>query len=116
MILWLSWAAHHFNKAGGALYFDRIIRTRYGLEPADPESVAESMRDFRDFATVLDGELAGRAWLLGDRVSYADFRVASALPFAEGAGLPVMEFPNIARWNTQLLAIDAWREPFQGLG
>jgi glutathione S-transferase len=115
MILWLSWAAYHFNNAGGALYFDRIIRPRFHLEPADPAFVAQSMRDFRDYATVLDGELADRAWLLGDRISYADFRVATPLAFAEGAGLPVAEFPNIARWNAQLLAMDAWREPFVGL-
>jgi glutathione S-transferase len=115
MILWLSWAAYHFNNAGGALYFDRLIRPRIGMEPADPLSIAQSLRDFHDYATVLDGELEGRQWLLGDRLSYADFRVATPLPFAEGAGMPIAEFPNIVRWNAQLTAIDAWREPFAGL-
>ena len=115
MILWLSWTAYHFNKAGGALYFDRIIRPRYGLEPADPALTEEAMRDFREYAAVLDGELEGREWLVGNRLSYADFRVASPLPFAKGAGMPIADFPNIVRWNAQLLAIDAWREPFEGL-
>jgi glutathione S-transferase len=115
MILWLSWAAYHFNNAGGALYFDRLIRPRFNLEPADPEFIAQSMRDFRAYAAVLDGELVKREWLLGDRLSYADFRVATPLPFAKDAGMPVDEFPNIARWNAQLMAIDAWREPFAGL-
>ena len=116
MILWLSWAAYHFNQAGGALYFDRLIRPRFGLAPADPKLIDEAMRDFRAYATVLDGELADREWLLGDRLSYADFRVATPLPFADGAGMPVAEFRNIARWNDQLMAIDAWRDPFAGLG
>ncbi len=115
MVMWLSWAAYHFNNAGGALYFDKLIRPRIGLEPADPKFVAQSLSDFREYAKVLDGELAGREWLLGDRLSYADFRVATPLPFAEGAGMPVEEFPNIVRWNARLTAIDAWREPFGGL-
>ena len=42
MVMWLSWAAYHFNNAGGALYFDKLIRPRFGLEPADPKFVAES--------------------------------------------------------------------------
>ena len=115
MIMWLSWAAHHFNNAGGTLYFEKLIRPRFFSKPADPRIVAEALRDFTDFATVLDGQLDGRMWLLGDRISYADFRVGTPLPFAKGAELPLAEFPNIVRWNAQLLAIDAWREPFQGL-
>ncbi len=115
MIQWVSWSAYHFNRAGGSLYFDRIIRPRYDLGPADQASTNEAMRDFRNYAAVLDGELEGREWLLGDRLSYADFRVASPLPFAEGAGMPIAEFPNIVRWNARLEAIDAWRQPFEGL-
>ena len=46
----------------------------------------------------------------------ADFRVATALPFAEAAGLSLGEdFANIRRWHKQLWAIEAWREPFAGL-
>ncbi len=33
-----------------------------------------------------------KQWLVGGRLSYADFRVATSLPFAERAGLPVEEF------------------------
>ena len=52
---------------------------------------------------------------MGDRISYADFRVATPLPFAEGAGLPLPEFPNISLWHQRLWAINAWRDPFYGL-
>jgi glutathione S-transferase len=52
---------------------------------------------------------------VGEELSYADFRVASALPFAEAAGLPLAEFQQMNRWHDQLLALDAWRAPFDGL-
>jgi glutathione S-transferase len=29
--------------------------------------------------------------------------------------LPVAEFPNVKRWHDQLWALDAWRDPFEGL-
>lgn len=115
MIMWVSWAANHFNAAGGALYFEKLIRPKYMGQPGIPAVIEEGLRDFRTHAVVLEGELRGRKWLLGDRVSYADFRVGTAMPFAAGAGLPLEEFPNISRWSRQLDAIDAWREPFAGL-
>ena len=63
----------------------------------------------------VEASLAGRDWLVGDRLTYADFRVASALPYAERGQLPVAGYRNIVAWHDRLNAIDAWREPFAGL-
>jgi glutathione S-transferase len=115
MIMWVSWGSHHLNRAAGELYFDRLIRPTFSDQGADPAVIDEALRDFRRYAAILDAELEGRTWLVGGRVSYADFRVASSLPFAQGAGLPVAEFPNVARWHDRLWEIDAWRAPFDGL-
>ncbi|WP_202945593.1 glutathione S-transferase C-terminal domain-containing protein [Paraburkholderia atlantica] len=41
---------------------------------------------------ILEQHLAGRDWLVGDEVTYADFRLACVLPFAELAGLPLADF------------------------
>ena len=69
----------------------------------------------RRFAPVLDEILAGRAWLVHDRLSYADFRVASVLPLRRAAQLPVGGYRNIARWHDRLNELDAGRAPFAGL-
>lgn len=115
MIMWVSWSAHHLNRAAGELYFDRLIRPTFSDQGADPAILEEALRDFRRLAAILDDRLNGRTWLVGDRISYADFRVASSLPFAQGAGLPLSEFPSVARWHDRLWEIDAWRTPFAGL-
>lgn len=115
MIMWLSWSAHHLNRAAGDLYFERVVRPTFSNERAPPAAIEEALREFRDHAAVLDAQLEGRTWLVGNRISYADFRVATALPFADAAGLPLAEFPRVKRWHDSLLAIDAWRAPFAGL-
>ncbi|TIU74544.1 MAG: glutathione S-transferase family protein, partial [Mesorhizobium sp.] len=48
-------------------------------------------------------------------ISYADFRMATFLPFNDAARLPLDDYPAIRRWYGRLEAIDAWRDPFQGL-
>lgn len=35
--------------------------------------------------------------------------------FNDVAGLPLDDYPAIRRWYGRLEAIDAWRDPFQGL-
>jgi glutathione S-transferase len=115
MILWISWSAYHLTRAADPLYFYRIVWPTLSDETPDPAVLDKALRDFRTHAATLDAHLAGRTWVLGDEISYADFRVATALPFADGAGLPVADFPNVQRWHERLWAIDAWREPFRGL-
>jgi len=120
MIQWVSWATHHLNNAAAVLYFEHVVIPQFPLQSRPPsagtEKLGEALQEFRQFAAILDAHLRGRRWLLDDgRLSYADFRVASVLPFADKAGLPVDEFPEMARWHGQLMELKAWREPFDGI-
>jgi glutathione S-transferase len=112
IVRWFSWNMQHFTRAGGALYFEHIVKHRFGIGPPDPQVVAESLNDFRRYATVLNQHLAARTWLVGDQLSVADFSVAMVLPYADRTGLPLREFPNVQRWHDQLNEIEAWRDPF----
>jgi glutathione S-transferase len=112
VLRWFSWNSHHFYRHAGALYFESIIKPVLGLGGPDPSKVAEKQGLFRKSARVLDQQLKGRKWLLGDGLSVADFSVAIALPYAKNAAMPLDEFPEMQRWHDQLNAIEAWRNPF----
>lgn len=115
LLMWVSWAAHHLNQAGGTIYFERLIRPKYLGEAPDEAAVQAALADFETHAAVLDQELRGRPWLLGEEISYADFRVATCLPFAKDARMPIDKFPEFKRLGEQLDRLDAWRDPFAGL-
>jgi len=115
MIRWLSWGKEHFMRACDMVHFERGTKQRYALGPIDNEKLAEGLVRFHAAATILESELAAREWLVGESVSYADFRMAAFLPFNDVARLPVDEYPAIGRWYDQLEKIEAWREPFKGL-
>src|SRR5262249_46236256 len=84
-MLWLSWNAHHFTRYGGQLYFQHIIKPRFGIGEPDPKVVEEATGFFKQYAQVLNDHLAGRKYLLGDTLTIADFSVAVTLPYAETA-------------------------------
>lgn len=114
VVRWMSWHSEHFLVAGGELYFQRIIRPRFGLGEPDETAVARATKDWRRHAAVLEAHLDGRDWLLG-APSLADFTVASALPYATEAKIPLPEFPRIASWYARLDALPGWRDPYPAI-
>jgi glutathione S-transferase len=112
VISWFSWNSQHFIKSGGTLYFELVIKKRFGIGPPDSAAVERAIRGFRAQADVLNKHLKNRKWLVGERLSVADFSVAVTLPYAQQALMPIDDFPEVRRWHDQLNAFDAWREPF----
>ena len=95
MIMWISWSAYHLTRAADPLYFYRVVAPTFTDEKPDPAILEQASSDFGQHAATLDKYLEHRTWLLGERISYADCRVATPLPFAEGSELPLSEFPNV---------------------
>ena len=96
-------------------YFENIVRPTFSDRPENPDVMAGSIRDFRNLAGLLNDWLASRTWLVGDHLSYADFRVATLMPFAHQARLPVDDYPHILRHAAQLDTLPCWRDPFADL-
>lgn len=115
MIRWISWAKENFVKACDIVQWERGTKPRYGIGTCDEQMVTEGLRQFHKAAGLLESELSNRAWLVGDTVSFADFRMATFLPYNDVALLPLNEYPAIRDWNERLERIDAWRDPFKGL-
>ena len=115
-VMWLSWSKRHLTLAGEAYYFENLIKPKYMGLPPDPRVLNEAEGEFHRFAKVLDDILGSRRWLIEGRLTYADFRVASIMPFAAEAMMPISGYKNILGWAARLEEIDAWRAPFDGLG
>ncbi|MDO8388767.1 MAG: glutathione S-transferase family protein [Polaromonas sp.] len=112
VLRWLMWDATEFAPQAGTLYFEHIIKSRFGIGGPDPSEVQQATQGFLRFAAVLDAHLRGRRYLVGEALSVADFAVAISLPYAQQAQLPLQDFPEIRRWHAQMNALPAWREPF----
>lgn len=112
VLRWLMWDATEFAPQAGTLYFEHVIKSRFGIGAPDPAEVQQATQGFLRFAAVLEAHLRGRRYLVGEALSVADFAVAISLPYAQQAQLPLQDFPEIRRWHAQMNALPAWREPF----
>jgi glutathione S-transferase len=115
VVRWISWGYWNFVRACDRVHFERVTKQRYGIGPVSQDIVESGLEEFASSAAILEQHLGAADWLVGNHLTYADFRVACVLPFADLAGLPLADFPRVEAWHARLMDIPAWRDPFAGL-
>ena len=77
---------------------------------ADPAEVEKGLTKFHKGAKVLNAHLKGRKFVCGDQLTVADFSLGAPLIMRDPGGLPMQDYPEIARWYAQLEALPAWQK------
>ena len=109
---WLSWNDCHWGPAVSPFYFEHVVKSTFGIGPADRESLQSAVPDLIRFAKVLDAHLEGRSEVACDRLTIADFQLASMATDWREAEMPFDTFPNIVRWLDRLSRVPAWVDPW----
>jgi glutathione S-transferase len=111
VLRWLAWESAHWDaESCGMVAYEKASKTVLGLGPPDPAFIARGEQNFTRFAAVLNDSLRGKTWLIGERLTIADFSVGGLVPSAERMELPVANFPEILRWYKGLAALPAWQD------
>lgn len=99
VLRWLAWESAHWDaESCGMVAYEKASKAVLGLGSPDPAFIARGEQNFSRFAAVLNGSLTGKTWLLGERLTIADFSIGALVPAAERMGLPVGSFPEILCW------------------
>ncbi len=114
LVRWISWGKENFVRACDMVQFELGTKRRYNLGQTDDRAIKEGTMLFHRSASLLDTQMYSD-WLLGDKPSYADFRMATFLPFNDIMQLPLDHYPTVAAWHDRLQDLDAWRDPFDGV-
>ena len=112
VLRWLSWNDCHWAPAVGPFYFEHVVKTTFGIGAPDPESLKAKVGNLVTFAKVLDAHLEGRTYAACDRLTIADFQLASMATDWRVSQMPFESFPNIVRWLEGLMRIPAWADPW----
>ena len=107
---WMLWACQHFSPALGIIVWENIWKGINGGGGPDPLELEKGARQVAQFAAVLEQHLAGRDWVVGDKLSLADFALAAPLMYTEQARLPVTQYPKLMAWFERIQQLDAWKQ------
>ncbi len=111
VVRWLAWESAHWDaESCGMVAYEKMSKAVLGRGSPDQSFIERGEQNFSRFAAVLDGSLKGKTWLVGERLTIADFSIGGLVPSAERLGLPVGDFPEIVRWYKGLSALPAWQE------
>jgi glutathione S-transferase len=108
---WLFWSAYHFTPAVGFISRERVSKKMVGgAGGPDPAEIARGEALLIAAAQVLDDHLARNEWIAQDKLTLADFAIASPLMHTVAAELPVTGYENVQAWFARVQALDAWKK------
>ena len=111
VLRWLSWCDHHWSPVVAPFYFERVVRSTFGFGEPDL-ALLEDKADILKYATVLDDHLAGRAFVTCDRLTIADFQLASMATDWRVSKMPFEGHVSLVAWLERLQQIPAWADPW----
>jgi glutathione S-transferase len=112
VLRWLSWNDQHWAPTVAPFYFEHIVKPTFGIGKPDGAGLAGKDGDLKRYAKVLDGHLNGRTYVACERLTIADFQLASMATYWRESEMPLDEFPNIVAWIVELTRIPAWADPW----
>jgi glutathione S-transferase len=110
VLRWTLWDNHKLTSYTASL---RFLRTFVPEEKRDPGVLAWLEGRSRGAMAVLDGHLAEREWIVGERPTTADLSCVGYLYFDGELGYDVAEYPNVDRWRQGIAALPGWAHPYQ---
>ena len=108
ILRWLLWDNHKLTSYTATYRFLRMF-----TKDADP-AVLEVFRKRAEAAWgVLDAHLAGRRFVVADRLTIADLSLCGYLFFADEIGVDWAAYPGIRGWLERIQSQPRWAHPYK---
>jgi glutathione S-transferase len=108
ILRWLLWDNHKLTSYIGTLRF--LLR----FQKTGETQVTEFLRGrVNTNLALLERQLAGRAFVIGERASIADLSICGYLYWPDEFGVAWADYPNIEAWLARIAALPGWVHPYQ---
>ncbi len=113
VLRWLLFDNHKFTSYFASYRFMKA----FGPVAPDPAVMAWLRGRIDNAYGIVDRHLAGRAFMVGDAPTIADFSLSGYVFYpVEESGYEIDErFPHVAAWRDRLRALPAWASPYDVL-
>ena len=108
VLRWLLFDNHKLTSYTATL---RFLRT-FAQDP-QPAVLAEFRKRAETAWGILDAQLAGRTYVVGDRLTIVDLSMCGYLFWPDEIGVDWAAYPNIAAWLARIAATPRWRPPYE---
>ncbi len=107
---WMSWCMGHFTPTVRTLLHERMVKPMVLGQATDEVAVKRAEAAFHPLARILDEHLADKQFVLGPKLSLADFALAANLVYSHMARIPLEPYANLRAWYERIAALPSWQE------
>lgn len=107
-VKWMMWESNTWFATGYTYLVEHVVKPILDDTP-DTAMLEGYGPTWTKHASVLEGGLAGRDWLVGGRPTIADISVAAPMHLHGAQKLPLGDFPNIRGWMARVEGLDCWK-------
>ncbi len=105
---WLLWEASAWFQTCYVYLVENVVKPILGAEPDQAATDGEA-ENFHRLAGILDGQLAGKSWIVGSGPTIADIAMAAPMHLHSYQKLPLETHGNISAWINRLEAEPCWK-------
>jgi glutathione S-transferase len=107
---WLAWDGVHLAFEGVfPLYRERMFRPMANEAPRqEVEQIA--LENLNRFAGVLNSVIEGKQYLVGDRLTIADFGPVGTLMYSDAAKIDLARYPNLKAYLARIAGRESWKQ------
>jgi glutathione S-transferase len=106
----LRWLLFDNHKLTSYTATYRFLRTF--TKDADPAVLAVFRKRAESAWSVVDAQLEGRAFVVGERPTIADLSLCGYLFWPEEIGVDWNAYPNLRAWLARIAALPRWKPPY----
>lgn len=107
ILRWMFFDNHKFTSYIATLRF-MVLLAKTGETP-----VTEFLRQrFSNSLKIVDGHLAGRPFLIGERATIADFSLCGYMFYGAEIPLPLEPYPHVLGWLERIKSLPGWKHPY----
>ena len=103
---WMFMGAAHLSPNIARIFAHTI---RLPEDKRIPQLVTEGHAEVLRCLAPLDAGLAGKTWLVGERITIADVSVAPPLTVASMLQIDLSRFANVTAWLERITSRDTWK-------
>jgi glutathione S-transferase len=108
VVRWQFWSQAHFNKSFTWIVLETVIKPRFNRGPTNAAIVDLARTDLERFAPVLDDHLESHRYLVGDRITIADYSMIVLEGYRAAASFDWSPYPHINGYFDRMRAVDPW--------
>lgn len=104
---WMDFFSCHLGRWFTTLYFEEMIKPRYGLGDRDEQGIEEATKFAHQQLAVLNNELANSTWLANDTMSIADLFAFAYVEQHRAVKFPLSDYDNVQAWMARVESNDS---------